>query len=142
MHIVQSASSTKSPTGYSPSQIKAAYGLPSSGGAGTTIAIIDAYNTPTIWNDLSVFSNQFNLPIPILGNNFEIYTMSANHWIQTMVGHRKLVWMLSGLMLLLQTLKYCWLRLSLTHSNDLLSAVDYARNQSRCGCYFNELGRS
>jgi subtilase family serine protease len=41
-----------SPIGYSPSQIRTAYNLPSSGGAGTTIAIIDAYDTPNILNYL------------------------------------------------------------------------------------------
>jgi subtilase family serine protease len=49
-------------SGYTPSQIKAAYNLPSSGGAGTTIAIVDAYNDPTIASDLSTFSSYFSLP--------------------------------------------------------------------------------
>jgi hypothetical protein len=31
-------------------------------GTGQTIAIIDAYNTPTIQNDVATFSSQFNLP--------------------------------------------------------------------------------
>jgi len=48
-------------SGYSPSQIKSAYNLPSTGGAGTTIAIIDAYNDPTIASDLSTFSSNFGL---------------------------------------------------------------------------------
>ena len=62
MHIVQSVDPMNLPSGYSPSQIKTAYGLPSSGGAGTTIAIIDAYDTPTISNDLTCFPTNFNLP--------------------------------------------------------------------------------
>ena len=40
-----------------PSQVKAAYKLPSSGGAGTTIAIVDAYDDPTAASDLNVFSS-------------------------------------------------------------------------------------
>lgn len=49
------------PQGLSPERIKAVYHLPKSGGKGT-IAIIDAYETPTIENDLGVFSKTFGLP--------------------------------------------------------------------------------
>jgi hypothetical protein len=51
-----------SPVGYSPRQIRSAYNLPNTGGAGTTIAIIDAYDTPSILNDYNVFSHQYGLP--------------------------------------------------------------------------------
>jgi subtilase family serine protease len=54
--------SSTGPTGYNPTQIKTAYGLPSDGGAGKTIAIIDAYNSNTAANDLNTFSTNFNLP--------------------------------------------------------------------------------
>jgi subtilase family serine protease len=51
------------PDPLSPSQIIAAYNLASTaGGAGTTIAIIDAYDAPNIANDLATFSNYFGLP--------------------------------------------------------------------------------
>lgn len=76
MHIAPLAGYS-TPHGYSPNQIRAAYNLPSSGGAGTTIAIIDAYDTPTIWNDLTVFSRQFNLPLPT-ESNFRVYKMDPN----------------------------------------------------------------
>ena len=49
-------------SGYSPSQINSAYNLPSTGGAGTTIAIVDAYNDPTVTSDLATFSTYFGLP--------------------------------------------------------------------------------
>ncbi len=58
-HIRHNA--TTAPTGLSPAQIRAVYGLPSSGGTGT-IAIIDAYDDPTAENDLKVFSAKFGLP--------------------------------------------------------------------------------
>ncbi len=46
--------------GYSPNQIARTYGLNSSdSGKGETIAIIDAFGSPTIANDISVFDNQF-----------------------------------------------------------------------------------
>jgi hypothetical protein len=48
-------------SGLTPSQIKSAYKLPPSGGAGTTIAIIDAYDDPTVASDLNVFSSYFGL---------------------------------------------------------------------------------
>lgn len=52
------------PQGYSPAQIRHAYGLDSLpyDGAGLTIAIVDAYNAPNIISDANVFSKQFSLP--------------------------------------------------------------------------------
>ncbi len=54
-------SQQKTPTGLSPDQIKAVYNLPPTGGKGT-IAIIGAYNSPTVESDLAVFDKQFGLP--------------------------------------------------------------------------------
>ena len=58
---------SSSPVGLTPSQIATAYnfglGTPANnGGAGTTIAIVDAYNDPNIQQDLGTFSTQFGLP--------------------------------------------------------------------------------
>ena len=52
-----------SPSGLSPAQIEAAYGLSTSPttGAGRTIAIVDAYNDPYIQSELSAFDAQFGL---------------------------------------------------------------------------------
>jgi subtilase family serine protease len=52
------------PNGLTPAQIKAAYSFPTAttAGAGKTIAIVDAYDSPTAENDLNVFSRQFGLP--------------------------------------------------------------------------------
>ena len=60
------------PVGYTPSQVRHAYGfdqvaLPngvSGDGSGTTIAIVDAYDNPTIASDLHQFNLQFGLPDP------------------------------------------------------------------------------
>jgi hypothetical protein len=59
--IADASSSTVS--GYTPAEIRAAYGFGSvSGtGAGQTIAIIDAYNDPDISSDLNTFDSQFGL---------------------------------------------------------------------------------
>jgi subtilase family serine protease len=55
---------SSSPTGLSPATIKSVYNFPTgqTAGAGTTIAIVDAYDDPTAENDLAVFSSQYGLP--------------------------------------------------------------------------------
>jgi hypothetical protein len=63
---------TIAPAGLSPSQVRRAYNLPSTGGNGT-IAIIDAYEYPTAQEDFVTFSNQYGLP----STNFETHKMSG-----------------------------------------------------------------
>lgn len=60
-------------SGYTPAQIKKAYGFDqialsgvNGDGAGQTIAIIGAYNDPNIASDLHVFDQQFGLTDPVL----------------------------------------------------------------------------
>jgi hypothetical protein len=51
---------------YGPAQLRAAYGvdkLPNSG-AGQTIVIVDAFQSPTITSDLATFDSVFGLPAP------------------------------------------------------------------------------
>jgi subtilase family serine protease len=63
------------PDPLTPSQIIGAYNLYSAtGGAGTTIAIVDAYDDPTIANDLATFSSYFSLPTA----NFVEHKMSSS----------------------------------------------------------------
>jgi subtilase family serine protease len=50
------------PTGLTPADLQAAYGLPSSGGAGLVFAIVDAYDDPNAESDLGVYRAQFGLP--------------------------------------------------------------------------------
>ena len=69
---------TSTPYGYSPSQIRTAYNLPSSGGAGTTIAIIDAYDTPDILTYFNTFSDTFGLPNNSTGN-FLVHPMDQRY---------------------------------------------------------------
>ena len=58
--------------GYTPAQIKGAYGIPSTyDGAGQTVAVIDAYASPTILNDVNQWSINRGLP-----------TMSASQFSQ------------------------------------------------------------
>ena len=60
MHVRPMAA-TPSPNALTPTQIRSAYGLPSTGGAGKTIAIIDAYDDPNVLNALTLFSTQYGL---------------------------------------------------------------------------------
>ena len=62
-----------SPSVYTPSLLRTAYGLNSlsfgsttADGAGQTIAIVDAYNAPTLTSDLSTFDNLYGLSAPTL----------------------------------------------------------------------------
>jgi subtilase family serine protease len=52
------------PTCYGPAQIRTAYGIDkvNATGAGRTIVIVDAFQSPTIQNDLDVFDQTFELP--------------------------------------------------------------------------------
>jgi hypothetical protein len=77
-HVIEKSAGKSSlfssgPTGYSPSQIEAAYGMSgisfngtAGTGAGETIAIVDAYSDPTITSDLHTFDQEFGLADPKL----------------------------------------------------------------------------
>jgi subtilase family serine protease len=55
---------TISPTGYGPAQFHGAYALPTgTTGSLKTIAIVDAYDDPTIGNDLTVYSQTYGIPV-------------------------------------------------------------------------------
>src|SRR5262245_15702486 len=58
-----------SPAGYTPAQVRHAYGFDqlANDGAGQTIAIVDAYDAPNIVSDLDTFSQQFSLPTTTSG---------------------------------------------------------------------------
>src|SRR6267142_5666923 len=50
------------PSGYFPADLASAYNLPASGGAGLTVAIVDAHDDPNAESDLAVYRSQFGLP--------------------------------------------------------------------------------
>ncbi|MFL5820496.1 MAG: peptidase S8 [Solirubrobacteraceae bacterium] len=50
------------PTGYGPAQFHGAYNLPQQASGNQTIAIVDAYDDPTIRNDLSAYSTKMGIP--------------------------------------------------------------------------------
>jgi len=49
-------------SGYGPSQFHSGYNLPLKVTGKATIAIVDAYSQPNIFNDLNVYNAQFGLP--------------------------------------------------------------------------------
>ncbi|MFF7154818.1 putative Ig domain-containing protein [Streptomyces sp. NPDC008139] len=50
------------PSGYGPTDLQSAYALPSSAGAGATVAIVDAQDDPNAAADLSTYRAQYGLP--------------------------------------------------------------------------------
>ncbi len=125
-HIKRHANTT--PTGLSPSVIKSAYNL--SGTGSGTIAIIDAYDAPSIQNDLNTFSTQFGLPACNSGNPcFEKHKMSGS--IRSNSG-----WALEASLdtqwahAVAPGAKVLLVEARSASISDLLSAVNYARNRS------------
>jgi N-acetylneuraminic acid mutarotase len=53
---------TTAPAGLAPSDLVSAYQVPANGGAGATIAIVDAYDDPTAASDLALYRQQYGLP--------------------------------------------------------------------------------
>ena len=50
------------PAGYGAADLRSAYGLPADGGAGRTVAVVDAFDDPNAEADLAVYRQQFGLP--------------------------------------------------------------------------------
>ncbi|WP_455569935.1 putative Ig domain-containing protein [Streptomyces xanthochromogenes] len=50
------------PSGYGPTDLQSAYALPSSAGAGATVAIVDAQDDPNAESDLATYRSQYGLP--------------------------------------------------------------------------------
>ncbi|MGN6189451.1 MAG: S53 family peptidase [Conexibacter sp.] len=53
---------TPAPAGYGPAQFRTAYNLPSGAPSAQTIAIVDAYDSPTVASDLNAYSSAYGLP--------------------------------------------------------------------------------
>jgi len=59
--VHQNVTANVSPAGYGPLQLQSAYKLPDKGGAGQTVAIVDAYDNPNAEADLAVYRTQYGL---------------------------------------------------------------------------------
>ncbi|HVX45129.1 MAG TPA: S53 family peptidase [Mycobacteriales bacterium] len=60
-HTVQPQTAAADPSGYGPTDLQAAYKVPSSG-ATDTVAIVDAYDNPNAEADLAKYRSQYGLP--------------------------------------------------------------------------------
>ncbi|HUD20696.1 MAG TPA: S53 family peptidase [Candidatus Saccharimonadales bacterium] len=125
--IHQFGSASNKPSGLSPSQIKAAYNLPTSGGHGT-IAIIGAYNDTTIEHDLGVFSTQYNLPACTTANKcLEIHSLGSTYnsgW--SMETSLDVEWSHA----IAPSAKILLVEAKTPSGANLIAAVDYARSRS------------
>ncbi len=110
LQTLSAAAITQQITGFTPAQIKSAYHLPSTGGIGT-IAIVDAYFTSNLQQDLAMFDNAFNLPpcstsngcltiqfenntqptAPPAGTNWDIETTMDVEWAHAIAPNSKIM---------------------------------------------------
>ncbi|MGW0969965.1 PASTA domain-containing protein [Streptomyces sp. NPDC002516] len=58
----KSLASGSVPLGYGPGDLRSAYNIPVGGGAGVTVAIVDAFDVPDAEADMAVYRTQFGLP--------------------------------------------------------------------------------
>ncbi|SEC92848.1 Putative Ig domain-containing protein [Streptomyces misionensis] len=56
-----SALAAAAPSGLSPANLHSAYNLPTTGGSGLTVAVVDAYNDPNAEADLATYRSQYGL---------------------------------------------------------------------------------
>ncbi|MEE4541540.1 peptidase S8 [Streptomyces sp. V4-01] len=57
----RSVNPAATPSGYGPADLHSAYALPSTGGSGATVAIVDAYDDPTAEADLATYRSTYGL---------------------------------------------------------------------------------
>lgn len=127
IHVLSGTS--KTPKGLSPDQIKTAYRLPKSGGAGT-IAIVTAYESPTIESDLAAFDTQFKItPCTIANKCLEIHPMATKM-------RRSTGWAVETALdtewahAIAPTAKILVIEAVSSSGPDLMKAVDYAQSRS------------
>jgi len=116
------------PSGMTPDQIKQVYNLPKTGGQGT-IAIIGAYDDPTIEQDLNTFNSQFSLPACTTANNcFEKHKIGKpkadSGW--AMETSLDVEWSHA----IAPQAKILLVEATTPSGNNLLKAIDYARERS------------
>lgn len=112
-----------------PSTIRSIYSLPTTGGTGT-IAIIDAYDNPSIQNDFNAFSSQFGL-LTASALNFEIHKMSPTILLATtgnwnIEGDLDVQWAHA----IAPNCKILFIEATSSNLGDLLAGVSYAASRS------------
>ncbi|MER7183335.1 putative Ig domain-containing protein, partial [Streptomyces hyaluromycini] len=63
-----SAALAAAPSGLSPTNLHSAYNLPSTGGSGLTVAVVDAYNDPNAASDLATYRSTYGLSACTVAN--------------------------------------------------------------------------
>lgn len=128
IHALAGTSAT--PQGLTPKEVKAAYKLPGTGGAGT-IAIIDAYGDPNMQSDLAAFDKAFSLASCTTANKcLQIHQMSTAGSPKTDDG-----WAMETALdvewahAIAPKAKILLVEAAGASGGSLLSAVDYARNR-------------
>ena len=133
-----------SPWGLTPAQVRHAYGFDQimfqngtvvGNGAGETIAIVDAYDDPSIANDLAVFDQQFGLPRPgrASSRSASMATMRPPPRASrrpTRAGPARSSSTWNGRTPWPPAPRSCSSRPTARPATDLLNAIDYARRQS------------
>ncbi len=129
---------TASPGGYTPDQMRTAYGYNQiffeggsivGDGTGQTIAIVNAHHTPTALSDLTAFSNHFGIPMPpsftqVDQNGGTNYTTTSGGWaLETALDIQWAHALAPGADILL-------VEADSASFNDLGIALDYARSQT------------
>jgi subtilase family serine protease len=59
--LINAVSPQATPSGYGPTDLRSAYALPANGGAGATVAIVDAQDDPNAESDLAAYRAQYGL---------------------------------------------------------------------------------
>jgi subtilase family serine protease len=59
--VINAVSPLATPSGYGPTDLRSAYALPTNGGAGATVAIVDAQDDPNAESDLAAYRTQYGL---------------------------------------------------------------------------------
>ena len=116
---------SSSPIGYSPAQMRNAYNLPSNGGNGTTIAIVDAYHTPNLESYFNTFSNQYGLPDNTTGNLIVHSMTSATNSDWALETCLDVEWAHA----IAPQAKILLVEAANEYSSSLLAAIDYATSQ-------------
>ena len=129
---------TASPSGFTPTQLRHAYGFDQiffdggtivGDGTGQTIAIVNAYHTPNAASDLAAFNAAFGLPAPpsfiqVDQNGGTDYPTSSASWaLETALDVQWAHAFAPGASILL-------VEADSGNFNDLTAAVDFARNYS------------
>ncbi len=135
VRLFSGSSPASSPAGFSPAQIRQAYGFNQisfngiqGDGTGQTIAIIDAYDQPTIASDLTTFDSTFGLPAPpsfvkVNESGGSTYPTADPNWgLEISLDVEWAHAMAPGAKILL-------VEASSNSFSDLFTAVDYARSQ-------------